>query len=133
MQVRFPEDDRFPSWKVTFLEYLIAAVFIALLVGYWRLQIGQHAVLLEQAEHNRIRELPIIAPRGRILDRYGRVLVDNFPSFTVLLNRENAPHLSPEHLDTLAVALGLDPNEVRVLVRRSAPLPRSQPVLLQPA
>src|SRR5579875_2398593 len=133
MQVRFPEDDRFPSWKVTFLEYLIAAVFIALLVGYWHLQIGQHAVMLEQAEHNRIRELPIIAPRGRILDRYGRVLVDNFPSFTVLLDRENAPHLNPDHLDKLAVALDLDPNEVQDLVRRSAKLPRFQPVVLKQA
>ena len=94
MQVRFPEDERFPPWKITFLEYFVAAVFIGLLVGYWRLQIQQHHRLLEQAEHNRIRDLPIIAPRGRILDRQGRVLVDNFPSFTILLNRDNASQLS---------------------------------------
>ena len=46
------------------------------------------------AEHNRIRNLPIIAPRGRILDREGRVLADNFPAFSVLLMRESAPTLS---------------------------------------
>jgi len=28
MQVRFPEDERFPSWKITFLEYFIAAAFV---------------------------------------------------------------------------------------------------------
>jgi penicillin-binding protein 2 len=134
MQVRFPEDERFPSWKITFLEYFIAAVFVGLLVGYWRLQIGHHTRLLEQAEHNRIRDLPIIAPRGRILDRHGRVLVDNFPSFTILLNRENASQLGDAHLERLAKALELDPDDVQDMIRRTAKLPRYQPVVVkQPA
>ncbi|HUX10933.1 MAG TPA: penicillin-binding protein 2 [Terriglobia bacterium] len=133
MQVRFPEDERFPAWKITFLEYLIAAVFIALLVGYWRLQIGQHTQLLEQAEHNRIRDLPIIAPRGRILDRDGHVLVDNFPSFTILLNRDNLAHLSDAHLERLAKALDLDPGDVTNLIAHSAKLPRFQPIVLKQA
>ena len=131
MQVRFPEDERFPSWKVTFLEYCVAAVFIGLLVGYWRLQIGQHTRLLEQAEHNRIRDLPIIAPRGRILDRYGRILVDNFPSFTILLNRDNASQLSDAHIEKISKALELDPADVRDMIRRAAKLPRYQPVVLK--
>ncbi|HKT10970.1 MAG TPA: penicillin-binding protein 2 [Terriglobia bacterium] len=133
MQVRFPEDERFPSWKITFLEYCVAAVFIGLLVGYWRLQIQQHTRLLEAAEHNRIRDLPVIAPRGRILDRNGRVLVDNFPSFTILLNRENAAQLSDAHLAKIAGALDLDPADVRDMIRRSAKLPRYQPVVLKQA
>ena len=133
MQFRFPEDERFPSWKITFLEYCVAVVFIALLIGYWRLQIGQHTRMLKQAEHNRIRDLPIIAPRGRILDRNGRVLVDNFPSFTILLNRENASELSDAHLDRIATALELDPADVRDMIRRAAKLPRYQPVVLKQA
>jgi len=133
MQVRFPEDERFPSWKITFLEYCVAAVFIALLVGYWRLQIQQHNRLLEQAEHNRIRDLPIIAPRGRLLDRHGRVLVDNFPSFTILLNRDNALQVSDAHLEKIASALELDPADVRDMIRRTAKLPRYQPVVLKQA
>jgi len=133
MQVRFPEDERFPSWKITFLEYCVAAVFIGLLVGYWRLQIQQHTRLLEQAEHNRIRDLPIIAPRGRILDRYGRVLVDNFPSFTILLNRDNAQQLSNAHLEKIASELELDPADVRDMIKRAANLPRYQPVVLKQA
>ncbi len=131
MQVRFPEDERFPSWKITFLEYFIAAAFVGLLVGYWRLQIGQHAQLLEQAEHNRIRELPVIAPRGRILDRDGRVLVDNFPSFTILLNRENIALLSNAHIEKISKALGLDPDDVEDQIQRSARLPRFQPIVLK--
>jgi penicillin-binding protein 2 len=133
MQVRFPEDERFPSWKITFLEYLIAAAFFGLLAGYWRLQIGQHTRLLEQAEHNRIRDLPVIAPRGRILDRDGHVLVDNFPSFTILLNRENASQLSDANLEKISRALDLDPADVQDLIRRTAKLPRYQPIVLKQA
>lgn len=35
---------------------------------------------------NTLREIPIPAPRGKILDRQGRVLADNRPSFTLRLN-----------------------------------------------
>ena len=133
MPVRFPEDERVPSWKITFLEYCVAAVFIGLLVGYWRLQIQQHSRLLEQAEHNRVRDLPIIAPRGRILDRHGSVLVDNFPSFTILLNRDNASQLSDAHVEKIAHALELDPADVRDMTRRAAKLPSYQPIVLKQA
>ncbi|MEJ2008851.1 MAG: penicillin-binding protein 2, partial [Acidobacteriota bacterium] len=114
-----------------FLEYFIAATFIGLLFGYWRLQIRQHKDLLEQAEHNRIRDLPVIAPRGRILDRYGRVLVDNFPSFTILLNRDNVSRLSNAHIEEIATALDLDPKDIKALIKHSVRLPRFQPVVLK--
>ena len=87
--------------------------FLGLLVGYWRLQIGQHRQYLDLAERNRIRNLPVIAPRGRILDRDGRVLADNFPAFSVLLMRESAAALSPERIAGIARGLQLDPEELR--------------------
>lgn len=131
MQVRFSEDERFPAWKITFLQYLVAASFLALLIGYWQLQIARHQDLLLQAEHNRIRNLPIIAPRGRILDRNGQVLVDNFPAFTILLNRENPSLLKKRPLEKIAAGLDLDPNGVEEMVKRSAKLPRFQPIVLK--
>jgi len=131
MEVRFPEDERFPAWKIAFLQYVIAVTFLLLLIGYWRLQIGQHGQYLQQAERNRIRNLPVIAPRGRILDREGRILVDNFPAFSVLLMRESAAALSPERIAGIARGLELDPVELQRLVERTAKLPRFQPVLLK--
>ena len=47
----------------------------------------------DQAENNRTRAVPIAAPRGPLLDRAGRVLVENRPSFNVVL--------TPEHSDDL--------------------------------
>src|SRR5215472_16554165 len=133
MPLPFTEDQRFPTWKIAFLQYVVAATFLVLLGGYWRLQIGQHKRYEGQAERNRVRNLPVIAPRGRILDREGRVLVDNFPAFSVLLMRENAAGLLPARVEAMARGLHLDPADVESLVERSANLPRFQPVLLKQA
>jgi penicillin-binding protein 2 len=131
MEFRFPEDERFPAWKITFFQCLVGAAFFGLIVGYWRVQIGQHYLYEKRAEHNRVRELPIIAPRGRILDREGRVLADSQPAFSVLLERENASTLTPERLQGIATGLKLDPADVESLVEESKGLPRFQPIILK--
>src|SRR5271157_4623253 len=133
MEVRFPSDERLPAWKIAFLQYFIAACFLLLSAGYWRLQIGQHQQYLDLAERNRIRNLPVIAPRGRILDREGRVLADNFPAFSVLLMRESVSTLSPEAVAGIARGLQLDRDDLRHTLERTASLPRFQPVLLKQA
>ena len=104
---------------------------MCLLAGYWRLQIGQHHLYADLAERNRIRNLPIIAPRGRILDRDGRVLADNFPAFSVLLTRESTGSLTPQKIAGIARGLQIDPEELRATLQRTANLPRFQPVLLK--
>ena len=131
MEVRFPSDERPPAWKIALLQYVIAVSFLGLLSGYWRLQIGQRQQYMDQAERNRIRNLPVIAPRGRILDREGRVLADNFPAFSVLLMRESSATLAPERVAGVARGLQLDPVELQHLMERTAKLPRFQPVLLK--
>src|SRR5207253_8037440 len=131
MQLQSREDERFPAWKITVLQCLVAVTFLVLLTGYWRIEIGQHRLYLDQAERNRIRNLPVIAPRGRILDREGRILADNFPAFSVLLMRENPAPLSSERLQGIARGLQLDPAELQDLVTRTADLPRFQPIVLK--
>src|SRR5208283_1791533 len=133
MEVRFPSDERPPAWKIAFLQYVIAASFLGLLGGYWRLQIGQHRLYADLAERNRIRNLPVIAPRGRILDRNGRVLADNLPAFSVMLMRESSSVMSPDRIAAIARGLQLDPEELRGTIERTASLPRFQPVLLKQA
>src|SRR5947207_13932074 len=59
-----------------------------LLLGFWKLQVIDADKYSSMAERNRVRYIPVIAPRGRMLDRYGRVLVDNRPAFSVLLLRD---------------------------------------------
>jgi penicillin-binding protein 2 len=55
------------------------------------------------------------APRGRILDREGRVIVDNHASYRLVLSREN---LREEHVEPIARGLDLDADDLEALVRR---------------
>jgi penicillin-binding protein 2 len=82
------------------------------------------------AEKNRIRNVPVLAPRGKILDRYGRTIVDNYPSFSALLLRDSSRDLSAD-ADFIAQGLHLDPNEVRARIRRFATMPQYQPIFLK--
>jgi len=63
------------------------------MVGFWKLQVVQSGHFVDLAERNRVRSIPIIAPRGPMLDREGRVLVDSYPSFSILLMRDDLKSL----------------------------------------
>ena len=63
------------------------------MVGFWKLQVVQSEHFADLAEHNGIGSIPIIAPRGPMLDRQGRVLVDSYPSFSILLLRDDPKQL----------------------------------------
>lgn len=89
-RLRFLRDEsKFAQGKIAFLQYLSFAVLIFLAGGYWNLQIRNEELYSLKAERNRIKSLPIPAPRGKILDRDKRVIVDNHSSFSALLSRES--------------------------------------------
>src|SRR5215475_9010474 len=96
------DDSRLALGRITIFQYVVVAVFVFLLAGFWVLQVRDHEVNSELAERNRVKIVPLPAPRGKILDRDGRVIVDNQPSFTVMLSQEN---LKAEHLDAIAAGL----------------------------
>src|SRR5215472_5335056 len=122
------QDGRLLAWRITAFQYVVCLVFLGLLAGYWRLQVDQHQYYAQEADRNRIRNLPVIAPRGKILDREGRLLVDNMPAFSILLSRENAATLTAERLRKIALGLGLNADDAVQLVERTARLPHYEPV-----
>ena len=82
------EDPKRAANKIALFQYLTVAVFVFLVSGFWKLQVQNPDVYSEAAERNRIKSVPILAPRGRLLDRDGRVIVDNKASYSLLLNRD---------------------------------------------
>jgi len=62
------------------------AVLFVLLVRLWSMQVISGSAYASQAEQNRIREISIVAPRGRILDRKGRELVTNRATLAVVVS-----------------------------------------------
>ncbi|HZU27446.1 MAG TPA: penicillin-binding protein 2, partial [Bryobacteraceae bacterium] len=75
------DDTRFAMGRIAAFQYAAVGVMLFLLFGFWRLQVRDHDVNSELAERNSIKTIPLNAPRGKILDRDGRVIVDNQPSF----------------------------------------------------
>ena len=72
-----PDDRRSLTMRLSFMQYLVAVAFAALAIGFWIFQIAQHEKFREMAEENRIRRLPLPAPRGVLLDLDGKDLVEN--------------------------------------------------------
>ncbi|MBS3974394.1 MAG: penicillin-binding protein 2 [Actinobacteria bacterium] len=63
---------------------IVLVVFAALALRLWGLQVLSGAEYAALAEDNRIREIALDAPRGRILDRNGELLVNNRSSMAVV-------------------------------------------------
>jgi penicillin-binding protein 2 len=122
------DDTKFSVPKIVFVQYLAVGIFVFLLSGYWDLQVRNEEVYNELAERNQIKSLPVPAPRGRILDRDGRVIVDNHASYSLILARET---LKEEHLPFIAQGLNIDPEELRQRVRRFATRPKYEPIYIK--
>jgi len=115
---------------LTAAQYVILGIFLVLAYGLWKLQVMESGYYASAAEKNRIRNVPILAPRGKILDREGRIIVDNYPSFSALLLRDSSRDFNAD-ADLIAQGLHLDPSEVRARIRHFASLPQYQPIFLK--
>ena len=126
----FGRDEKVSAIRLTAVQYLILVIFMILAYGLWRLQVMQSDFYAQMAEKNRIRNVPILAPRGKILDREGRTVVDNYPSFSALLLRDSTRDLNADS-DAIAQGLHLDPKEVRERIRKFTSMPQYQPIFLK--
>jgi len=122
------DDTKFASGKIAIFQYVTVAVFLYLISGFWLLQVRNPEYYSEQADRNRIKSLPILAPRGSILDRDGRVIVDNHASFTLILSREN---LDQSHLLPIAQGLNLDYQHLRLRLARFRSRARYEPIIVK--
>src|ERR1035437_2449853 len=108
----FSREEKVPAFRLTIVQYVILAIFLVLAFGLWRLQVGRSDYYSSLAEQNRIKQVQILAPRGKILDREGRIIVDNYPSFSVLLLRDQNRDLQAD-ADKIAAGLHIPPDELR--------------------
>src|ERR1700731_3418539 len=126
----FGHDEKVSAIRLTAVQYVILGIFLVLAYGLWSLQVMQSDYYSLAAEKNRIRNVPVLAPRGRILDREGRTIVDNYPSFSALLLRDSSRDLVGD-ADLIAQGLHLDPKEVRDRLKKFAGTAQYQPIYLK--
>jgi len=127
-QPRLHDDTRFAGPKIAIFQYAGVAIFLFLISGFWKLQIQNPQFYDERAQANSIKSVPILAPRGRILDRDGRVVVDNHSSFSLILARES---LKEDHLRPIAQGLDLDYKDLSARVRRFKSQPKYVPIVIK--
>ncbi len=105
-----------PRYQLLYIAIgLVGLIFFARL---WYLQIVEGTELRRYSERNRVKEIKIPAPRGLILDRDGRVLVDNLPGFEATISPQYATRLE-ETAEAVGAVLGLSPQSIVENVRTS--------------
>jgi penicillin-binding protein 2 len=120
-----------PQTRLAVVSYIIVGMIGLLLLGFWKLQVIDSDKYGQMAEQNRVRSIPIIAPRGRMLDRDGRVMVDNRPSFSVLLLRDD-PKLVEQYLPAISDGLGISVEDLHDQLQNTRNLPKFQPIVIKP-
>jgi penicillin-binding protein 2 len=127
----FRNDNRLPQERLAAASYVIVGMLALLLLGFWKLQVIDSDKYGQMAERNRVHSIPIIAPRGRMLDRDGRVLVDNYPSFSVLLLRDDPAEID-KNLPAIVEGLGLSLDDLKEQLNNTKALPKFQPIVIKP-
>jgi penicillin-binding protein 2 len=125
-------DQKIPQGRLSLFSYLSAFFVVLLLIGFWKLQVMQSEHFSDLAEKNGIRSIAIIAPRGAMLDREGRVLVDSYPSFSILLLRDN-PKLLEKNLPQIEDGLGLAKEDLDQQLDAAKSEPKFLPIIIKPA
>jgi penicillin-binding protein 2 len=124
-------DQKIPQGRLALVSYLSVVFVVLLLVGFWKLQVVQSGHFVDLAERNRVRSIPIIAPRGAMLDRDGRILVDSYPSISILLLRDDLKALE-KSLPQIEEGLGISREELRQMVEAAKNEPKFQPIIIKP-
>src|SRR5215470_9665705 len=123
------EDRRRITVRLTVLQVACVAIFAALGISFWFLQIVEHEKFAEMAENNNQRTIALRAPRGVLYDRNGQVMVDNRHSFTISIVREHTKDLD-RTVRMLSAVAGLDVNNVRAIVARHKSEPTYRPIVV---
>ncbi len=125
-------DQKIPQGRLALFSYVSVAFIVLLLVGFWKLQVIQSGHFSDLAERNQIRYIPIIAPRGALLDREGRVLVDSYPSFSILLLRDD-PKALQKSLAAVEEGLGIAKEDLTQQLENARFEPKFEPIVIKPA
>ena len=119
--------EKLSTFKLTVVQYGILAMMLVLVSGLWRLQVLGAENYRQLAEQNRVRKVPLMAGRGKLFDRENRLIVDNYPSVSCFLIREQNRNVDAD-LPLIARGLNLDLEQLRATLRRYRAAPGYQPI-----
>jgi penicillin-binding protein 2 len=135
----FPREEDRPrasrlSLRIAVLGGVAVALFAILFFRLWNLQVLDGGKYLAQAQNNRTREYRVLAPRGKILDSEGNVLVDNRTSLALLLKTEKLPEDPAEEaaeLKRIAELAHMSVRRIRATIKEQEEVAAGAPVTLR--
>lgn len=116
--------------RVAILGIIILAAFAVMFTRLWFMQIVSGNDYRKKAEGNRIREISIEAPRGKILDRNGRVIVKNRPALTISVIPAEMGEKKTVVIGRLSRLLGIGEKEIATKIEKSQ-APNRRAVLIK--
>lgn len=115
--------------RVLILSFIVGVAFLMLILRLWHLQILNKEDYRSMSENNRLRFVPVAASRGAILDRNGKVLVSNRPSFSLAVIPQEVKNRE-ELLTQLSALLRLDRTEMSERWEKSRGRAKYYPIVL---
>ena len=126
---RFVREIMASKRRILLLSFVVGAIFFLLLLRLWHLQILSADDYRSLSENNRLRFVPVAASRGAIMDRNGKVLVSNRPSFSLAVVPQEVKD-KEALLDQLASLLTLDRGELAERWEKNLGRARYYPIVL---
>ncbi|HEY5611565.1 MAG TPA: penicillin-binding protein 2 [Thermoanaerobaculia bacterium] len=131
----YRDDQKFLNFRINILSWSVVVVFFFLAGSFWYVQGVQAERFRMLSESNALREIPIRAKRGLIMDRNGKILTDNRPAYSLMLSRADLKQLDksePGHrgkmLGFVAHVLAVPPPEIEIRIQRRNDIPFNQPI-----
>lgn len=120
--------------RVAVLSGIALIAFSVIFFRLWYLEVLSGEAYLKEANSNRVRELPIQAPRGDIQDANGKVLVENRSALSLQVRPDKLPENTQarnKELRKLADAAEMKPRKVKREIREQTKLLPASPVTLK--
>lgn len=124
------EEQVTPTLKFKWCKLILIITMVVLSLRLWDLQIMRGNEMRKLSEQNRIRVKKVIAPRGVMFDKLGRVLADTRPSFNVYITPEDIKDFS-QTVDGLAKLLDIEREEILDKLKTASGFPPSFPVKIR--
>jgi penicillin-binding protein 2 len=122
---------RVVQWRTRILLFIVVISFAFCITGFWFVQIARGKQFREEAENNQFVSRRLPAPRGKILDRTGEViLVDNRPAFNLYVIPEQCENLR-DALNMISERINLSSEEIEVTLSKAALRQAFQPLLVR--
>ncbi|HEX3084282.1 MAG TPA: hypothetical protein VHP99_07170, partial [Pyrinomonadaceae bacterium] len=129
--MKFVDDSQNLRVRLRLIQATVVLLLGVLGVRLYLLQIVNGAHYAEIAENQRIRLLPILAPRGVIMDRNGTVLVDSRPIYSVILSREVTKKIDYSLIKPFADGLQIDGEILKEHFDQAAASPAFESILIK--